>query len=208
MKRTSGWTAAVIATGLLAVASSALSAEVNTSKGHKELLFGFSGLSDLGAGSFNGGIGMRHYINDRTALRPGIQFGWSKHNPDGDNNDTRITTGGANLAWERHHASQVTSVSPYCGLGAGVNFAQSKTTVGTTGDDKTTGMGFSAYGLAGFECGVADGVTLGGEYRLGFNWVKSKFEAAGSTTSVETTDTGLNLGSANGAMLYLGVHWK
>jgi len=38
-------------------------------KGDKAVLFSFSGLSNLGAGSYQGGVGFKKFIKDKTAIR-------------------------------------------------------------------------------------------------------------------------------------------
>ena len=38
-------------------------------KGDKAVLFSFSGLSNLGAGSYQGGVGFKKFIKNKTAIR-------------------------------------------------------------------------------------------------------------------------------------------
>src|SRR5258708_28775275 len=47
------------------------------SKGDKAWLFTLNGLSNLGAGNYNGGVGAKYYISDGTALRLSLGFGTS-----------------------------------------------------------------------------------------------------------------------------------
>lgn len=69
--------------------------------GSKALLFNFSGLDNLNANSFNGGIGGKYYLSPATALRGGLQFASAREddpvNPasgqnaqDGETSGTRV----------------------------------------------------------------------------------------------------------------------
>ena len=56
--------------------SSATAQDFATSigQGSKAILFTFNGLSALGAGSYNGGIGGKFFLSPALALRAGLQF--------------------------------------------------------------------------------------------------------------------------------------
>ena len=73
----------------------------------------------------------------------------------------------------------------------------------------------STFGLfvpVGFEWGFAEGLTLGGEYRIGLDTASHSVEvtpAGGTTTKpVDQSATAITISSANAGSLFLSVHWK
>jgi hypothetical protein len=171
-------------------------AATSVNAGAKAVLFDFSGLSFLGANSFNGGIGAKYFITAPLALRAGLQFGHgSKDTPAnpgvgqaGADGSATATTFGINAAAEYHLLP--TRVSPY--FGGGILFSttttESKNPVTyvppaanpqvTTKDNQNgenidgvaylAGMKFMIGALAGVEFFLAKEISLAAEYRLGY----------------------------------------
>jgi opacity protein-like surface antigen len=203
-------------------ASQASAAKVETAKGTRALVFQFSGLSNLGAGAYKGGLGMRYYIQNGLALRPGLQVDFSAqktkdtiHTPAWTDAKHNITGIGLDLAVEKH-ATGMGSLSPYIGAEVGVSMMNDKTepslpatiSTGTLLKATEKGMKFGIGGLAGFEWGFTEGVTLGAEYTLGlsFNTGKTEYTYQGAPV-VTTGDTkGMSLGFGT-ASFYLSVNW-
>jgi hypothetical protein len=206
--------AAFLAMQFLGV-SQAAAAKVDTDKGTRALVFQFSGLSDLGAGAYRSGIGMRYYIQNGLALRPGLRFDMLSHKTKSgsttltDAKETDMAVG-FSLAIEKH-AAGVGSLSPYIGAEAGVNMFSNKTepshAVGATYESTDKGMSFGVGGLAGFEWGFSEGVTLGAEYTLGLSFGSGKTESkVGSTTTTTDDTSGMAVGFGT-ASFYLSVNW-
>jgi hypothetical protein len=214
----------ILMVGLLSVAGTAFGAEVVTSAGSNALLFQFNGLDNLGIGNFQGGIGIRHYLKDRVAIRPSVTFdlGTVKDKMPADENLSEVKTtdtgGGVNLVLENHFGKGG-SVSPYTGIGAGVNFAQRKvenvfTSTPTTGavtETKDKGTNFQGFAVLGFEWGFAESITLGGEYRLGFTTGSGSREVTqqgvGTNKTNDNSGFGVGVNSANQGALFISVAW-
>lgn len=224
----------MLALGLLAVCAATTagaSASIETSAGSKSLLFAFSGLSDLGVSSFTGnsldlsignqttdlraaGIGARKYINDGTAIRPTVTFGISSSkdkSQDSDRSDAKLSVMaiGVSCALEKHKDVGVSSLSPYLGVGAGLDIISGSFEPsladnppdGTRTKAKASATSFGLFGAAGFEWGFTEGATLGGEYRLGLGMTSGKqedeIEGEGTVTNSETSSLGLGFDTAS-----------
>ncbi|MGD8628653.1 MAG: hypothetical protein PVH52_06190, partial [bacterium] len=97
-------------------------------KGTKQVMFGFSGWS---LSNYKGGIGLRYYVGENTALRFGFDVNWSKDDDTGWDHDVYEQHGteqstyayewstfsvGLGTVLERHFTSSE-RVRPYAGLG-------------------------------------------------------------------------------------------
>jgi len=204
-----------IVLAVMLVATTALAAEVPTSRGDKAMVFMFNGFDDLSLSSYGGdyGFGMRYYIADGTAIRVGVEIGrysWTDDDeatdPDFDSEYTAASYG-VNAVYERHMAGPCSSVSPYWGIGAGywMSSDERKDEAGDTFADSASG--FAGFGVMGFEWGFTDCLTFGGEYLLGFesSSSKSEDEIAGITTTYdEESDSFVGFTTAS---VYLSVYW-
>lgn len=153
------------------------------------LLFTFSGLANIGAGNFEGGIGGKYFLNPMMAVRAGLSFSTISETvpsqaANGKEGKTSATGFGLNGAIEYHLAS--TRVSPYIGGGFGlsttsteskdpVNANQDQVTIknnlgGETisGTTYNAGTSISLYALLGAEFFIYRELSLAAEYRLGF----------------------------------------
>ena len=199
-----------IVLALMLVATTAMAAEVPTSRGDKAMVFMFNGLDDLsieGYGDYNYGFGMRYYIADGTAVRVGLVFGKLSHTDDDIDWDDDYNTYGANAIYEKHMAGPCSSVSPFWGLGVGYSSFSDKNT-DTLGDTWTdSGSGFAGFGLLGFEWGFTNCMTLGGEYQLGFaSWSSETETEIGGVTNTFNEHSNSAMGFAT-ASVYLSVYW-
>lgn len=190
--------------------------------GSKALLFEFSGLADLGAGSYNGGLGGKYFLTNKMAVRGSLQFiDISQEIPfqgDGGIDGTRdVSLFGISGAIEVHF--DTSRVNPYFGGGAGVAF--SSTERKTAAADITQqviikndqdgelgyygGTQFSIFAMLGVEVFIIDQLSLAAEYRLGYTYVSQKDqEVTQGTTTVTTRQgsiTGLGLESAGALIL-------
>ncbi|MDR3609377.1 MAG: outer membrane beta-barrel protein [Ignavibacteriaceae bacterium] len=155
--------------------------------GSKAVLFEFSGLSNLGANNFDGGAGMKYFLTSQMALRGGLQVNvagsTTPANPGtgdvGIDGSATSTTLGIEAALEYHLTT--TRVTPY--LGGGIGFSSTSTdykpavfgtaplyqseTKNATGSGAGTTLNF--FVLMGVEYFIVNEVSLGAEYRLGYD---------------------------------------
>jgi hypothetical protein len=165
--------------------------------GSKAILFSFSGLSFLGAGAFNGGIGGKYFLWESMAIRGSLQFlTASKSTPgattDGSTSATQFGLGGA---VEYHFLK--TRVSPY--VGGGISFSTTATTDKSNTSPQVTvknrtageiigsttylaGTGFGINGLGGIEFFITKELSLAAEYQLGYSLL-SRADEVGTTTT-------------------------
>ena len=198
-----------IVLAVMLVASTALAAEVPTSRGDKAMIFMFDGLAFLSTEEYGGeyGVGMRYYISDGTALRVGVQFGKDTFKDDDFDQEYTDSVYGASVVYEKHMAGSCSSVAPYWGIGAGFSMMSDKyeDSVGDTWTD--SGTGFAGFGLLGFEWGFTDCLTLGGEYMLGFeSWSSDTESDIGGVTNTYNEYSGSVMGFGT-ASVYLSVYF-
>lgn len=215
MKRT-----VLLAVALLLVAGVAHAGEINTVGGTKALIFGFSGLSNLGLSGHQGtyGIGARYYFQEQLAIVPGIQFGLSATTTKAQADDysdekTGSATFGLSCAIEKHITGPK-SVSPYVGVGA--CFSSSATATEPSIPDNapqntlertTVGeFSFGGFLMAGFQWSFAGPMTLGGEYRanLGFSSGSTEREYVDAPKQKSNETSGFNIGFST-ASIFLSV---
>ena len=197
----------IVACLLMLVASSVAGA---ATKGSNELLFGFNGLSNLNASTFDGGIGVRHYVSDNMAYRPSVTLGFGSTKTDGVGGftDHKFTNNniGISLAMEKHSGSSKT-LSPYIGAGVGLTTFSNKEefthaaapATGTPLSTTDSGMSYGVFGLAGFQWFFTENISLGGEYQLGFSGGSQKTEDKDQgqpTTTAKGSGFNLGLGTA------------
>ncbi|MFZ1082168.1 MAG: outer membrane beta-barrel protein, partial [Candidatus Kryptoniota bacterium] len=92
------------------------------SEGSKAFLFDFSGLSDLGANAYMGGIGGKYFLSNQVAVRAMLEFGLhdsTAKETEGANYTVDETMFGIEGAIE-YHLPISSRVSPY--VGGGVYF--------------------------------------------------------------------------------------
>lgn len=190
----------------LMISGVAMAAEVPTSAGDKAMVFMFNGLSDLGLEGYHGGLGMRYYIADATALRVGVSFGSSSHDDKDLDMEGEMSEYGLTAMYEKHLGGPCASVSPYWALGAGYSSWSNKLTSDSDWiESRESGFGF--LGALGFEWAFTNCMTLGGEYELGL-WKYSgetEQDIGGSTdTYWEYDGSFMGVGAAS---VYLSVYW-
>jgi len=203
-------------------------------KGKTAMLFSFSGLSNLNAGDFEGGLGVKYYYQQDLALRLGLQFATASEdvpaNPspgqtgiDGEQSATRF---GISAAAELHRG--VGRANAY--LGAGLGFSRTSTeskspalgaisqvvVKNNDGGENIAGAGtffggsaFSLFALAGVEFFVVKEVSLAAEYRLGFLSLSRADEerTAGNQTLTTKVGGSSSVGIANSGVLTLAFYF-
>jgi len=182
-------------------------------KGDKAVLFSFSGLSNLGAGSYQGGIGYKKFISPKTALRAAVdiynfnqKISWGPEfyptgyvGEDGKYRENRILL---DLAAEIHRNKG--KVDPYYGGGFEFGFTRTKMIESVQGPQGTALVAtevkndldgdaatrFEIYGLFGVEYAINSILTLAAEYHLRFNLVSQPDMKVTDPAGVETSFTG------------------
>jgi hypothetical protein len=176
--------------------------------GRKEIVFTFDRWS---LGAYGGGIGMRYFLRDDVAIRPGLSLRLDHSHDDEDNDISRRgaewapdhgyksrsdgTAVGLSVIGEKYLA-EFHDVVPYIGLGVGYAYTSSE---GHTeynyydhGDydwygGTTTDNSGSLIGLVGVQWRFRDNVSLGGEYEVKASLGRS--ESNGSETELRDGST-------------------
>ena len=182
----------------------AMAAEVPTDAGDKAMVFMFQGLDDL---HFDGyadySFGMRYYIADGTALRGGIMFGMDSWTDDIFDEEGSSKVYGIEAVYEKHLEGSCASVVPYWGLGGQFMSTSEEYTDAVDDEYILSGSGFGVFGALGFEWGWTDCITLGGEYRLGFNSMSAEYEYNGDSTDLGDS----SMSGFDAASVYMSVYW-
>ncbi len=195
-------------------------------KGSKALLFEFSGLADLGAGSFNGGLGGKYFIDHKLAIRGSLQFmDLNEDIPYEDDSgvDGKRTANrfGISAAVEVHF--DTSRVNPY--FGGGVGFAVTSTEYKSDASDLTNqvtvkndedgefgyygGTEFTIFGILGVEVFIIKNLSLAAEYRLGYAYISKKDEEIiqGNTTITNRQGSITGFGLESSGALILSVYF-
>lgn len=186
------------------VASAAFAGGVpNTGMGAKQMVFSFSGLSDLGLGAYEGGFGFRYFYSDDTGIRGMLNFAYGKDEIKvGDTTEEETFTDiGAALVWEKYMAA-IASVAPYMGIGVGYMYSKEEwPDAGATWE--WTGNEIFIPLVAGFQWYFTEAISLGGEYRLSYAYTSGEYKEDGTKVS-ETTMSAFGFSAAS---VFFAVHY-
>ena len=221
---------AIVMLVLLFVTSLSLAGDPKpiTHSGAKALLFDLSGLANLAAGNYGGGLGAKYYIGQDFAVRLGFGF-----NTATTTTKNPLSPLPANQVAESKATSTEFSVEP----AVTYNIARTSTVVAYVGgmflytsssdkrDGNSAGLGVaynagasyrastSSFGLAallGVEWFPWENVSFSAEYRMGYAHGSSETESTTTATSVTTdgpSTNGFGLGSANSGALTLSIYF-
>ncbi len=203
--------------------------------GSMGVLFQFSGLANIGAGAYQGGIGGKYYLTDRTAIRVAAQFQYAKDNlPANPPTGTRGTDGYRSgttfglLAAIEYHLGKGRA-RPY--IGAGALFSTTSTdekdavwapnpqtetkngfnglTLSNINFIPSTTLGFAA--LFGVEFFLYKELSLSAEYQLMYGMMSFKdrvvTQGATTVTTPSPTGTGSRMGIFNDGSVILTVYF-
>jgi hypothetical protein len=195
-------------------------------KQSKALLFEFSGLDNLGANSFNGGIGGKYFINNRMAVRGSLQFMTIDETipfqgTGGFDGEAQADRFGISAAIEVHF--DTSRVNPYFGGGLGIAFTstESRTAEADPTDQVVIkndtdgefgyygGTEFTLFGMIGVEIFIFDKLSLAAEYRLGYgnNSRKDMEVTQGNTTTTFEQGSIKGFGLESSGALILAVYF-
>ncbi len=198
--------------------------------GSKALLFTFSGLANLGAAAFNGGIGGKYFIAEKMALRGNLNFmtssesrpftGGGTGGTDGSNSGTAFGLGAA-----LEYFLAKARLSPFVGGGLGISLSstnqKSPAAAGATqtvienapitvnGIGYVPGFGLNINGLAGAEFFITQEISLALEYQLGY-FLTSASDVktiAGNTTTTEKKGSAGTFGIRYCGFVTLGFYF-
>jgi hypothetical protein len=201
MKRFLGVTVGLL---MLLAAGGSQAAEVEQSQGTINLVFHFDGLSNLDLDGYNGsyGVGMRYFMQDGLAIRPGARVSVMSFTDDSEGasgDDPSDNVFGLSLVLEKYRDVGIESLAPWIGVGASFDVANIESS-GVA--EKLKFTQFGAFVAAGFQWGFAKGVSLGGDYEAGVSIASEEREDEDGETfyDMSVTEFGFNT-----MALYLSV---
>lgn len=199
--------------------------------GSKAVLFTFNGLSNLGAGAYNGGIGAKYFLSNPMAIRAALQFatvhaGVPAASDSGTDGSVSVTQLGISGGVEYHLS--MNRLSPFVGAILGFSTASTKS-VSSTNSPKDTvitiknnengemkypaGTGINLNAIGGAEFFITKELSLSAEYQFGYNLVmrpdQKITKVTGTHTEIDTKKLGSlwTLGISNGGSLTLAVYF-
>ena len=142
-------------------------------KSKKAISFSFDGFN---LGEFNGGIGGKIWLSDKSALVTSIDLDFSDTEYDGgavlvERDDTAFS-GGLKFGLERHFKANK-KISPYIGALLGINYNQrERKRQDTTYTSKSTDSAVvpSLRLVLGVEYFITKNISLSGQHNLGFSY--------------------------------------
>jgi outer membrane protein W len=194
---------------VLAASAALAGGTPNTGMGAKQMVFQFSGLSNLGLSPYEGGFGFRYFYADDTAIRGTLNFAYSKDDvtpTGGTKTEETYTRIGAMLVWEKYMAP-IASVAPYMGIGAGYFYNKwEEPYTGSLADEEkveTTANDLMVALVGGFQWYFTDAISLGGEYRLAYTYSSGETKVAGDKVSENTS----SMFGFDAASVFFSVHY-
>jgi opacity protein-like surface antigen len=212
-----GCTMKRVAVALLIAAVAGTSAWAQKTKaGDKAWLFTLSGLSDLGVGGYNGGLGLLYYLSDDLGLTVGLGFSTSSTTtkaPAGSGGaDEKESSLGLTLSpGVRFNLASSGPIVGYAGVGVLVGIS-SKTTENpnhVSGNKvETSSTSIGAGVTVGAEWFAWSNVSLGASYSLAFTTSsgKTKTTSGGTTTEQDAPSTTTIATTPSGAFT-LSIYW-
>ena len=221
VRRIAGLVGVVVAASLASAQDVSPEIEV----GSKAVLFSFSGLSVLNAGSYKGGIGGKYFLMDPILLRASLAFGMaSQENPQGTYGSNSAMTFGISAGAEYHLA--FARVSPFAGGVIGFSMTSTKIVDSSGGADRTQnnfpstvfpayipGKAFNIGGIGGIEFFITKELSLSAEYQLGWRLPIGYEQKVTSKTTAATTETTVKVpglsefGITNDGSLTLAIYF-
>ena len=187
---------------LLAIASGVHAQDESTirnKQGASALLFTLSGLSNLQAGNYMGGVGASTFMSDNIAIRCGLGFGSNTLTKNNTAEEETTTTAFNGAPGARYNLFNNTNVALYAGGQAMFGLKQIKNTAGGSdvGSVTTTTLGAGLF--AGAEWFAWRNVSLSVEYGLGFvhSSDRTKDAAGVERDGPATTDFTMGISNVN-----------
>jgi opacity protein-like surface antigen len=211
-----GCTMKRVAVALLIAAVAGTSAWAQkTKEGDKAWLFTLSGLSNLGVGGYNGGLGLLYYLNDDLGLTVGLGFSTSstttKAPTGGGEDETKSSLELTLSPGVRFNIASSGPVVGYAGVGVLVGISSETTkNLRYIKDDKEekSSTSIGAGVTVGAEWFAWSNVSLGASYSLAFTTSsgKTKTTSGGTTTEQDAPSTTTIATTPSGAFT-LSIYW-
>jgi len=206
-----------VAVALLAAAVAGTSAWAQkTKEGDKAWLFTLSGLSNLGVGGYNGGLGLLYYLSDDLGLTVGLGFSTSSTTtkaPAGSGGaDQKESSLGLTLSpGVRFNLASSGPIVGYAGVGVLVGIA-SETTENpnyVSGDKvETSSTNIGAAVTVGAEWFAWSNVSLGASYSLAFTTSSGKVKTtSGGTTTEQDAPSTTTIATTPSGAFTLSIYW-
>lgn|GEM_PF-1262326 len=178
--------------------------------GDMALVFEFNGLGAMGMDTYAGGVGFRYFYYDEFAFRGSFNLAYWSWDDEGAGRDTSRAYIGGTFIIERY-MDPIGSLAPYLGGGIGHFWNREWHPTLDPGEPKrdisTTDHIVEMPLVGGFQWFFADALSLGGEYRLAFRYIKSDTHREGAY------DRHFQYGSTRTAFgftavsVFLSLHW-
>jgi opacity protein-like surface antigen len=211
-----GCTMKRVAVALLIAAVAGTSAWAQKTKaGDKAWLFTLSGLSNLGVGGYNGGLGLLYYLSDDLGLTVGLGFSTSstttKAPAGGGEDETKSSLELTLSPGVRFNIASSGPVVGYAGVGVLVGISSETTkNLRHIKDDKEekSSTSIGAGVTVGAEWFAWSNVSLGASYSLAFTTSsgKTKTTSGGTTTEQDAPSTTTIATTPSGAFT-LSIYW-
>ncbi len=170
---------------------------IRNKQGASALLFTLSGLSDLQAGNYMGGVGAATFVADNVAIRCGLGFGSNTLTKNNAAEEETTTTTFNIAPGARYNLFNNTNVAPFAGGQGMFGLQQTKNLAGgaDVGSVTTTTLGASLF--AGAEWFAWRNVSLSVEYGLGFIHSSDRLKDASGTERDGPATTDVTMGISN-----------
>jgi hypothetical protein len=184
---------------VIAIAVAGMSAQdanrCRTKAGDMSMLFTLNGLQDLGAGNYNGGVGLGFYLIDGIQLRFGLGYGSSSETVGEGATEAKESSSSLSFVPAvRLNLLKSSTVVGYTGLQLGYTMNSTSTEAGGTETGSTSGSTIGVGALLGAEWFPWENVSLGLEYGLGFSTSSSTSKDQSGTETDGPSTTAINLG--------------
>lgn len=185
---------------LVAIALGARAQDESTvryKQGASALLFTLSGLSDLQAGNYMGGVGAQTFMADNIAIRCGLGFSSNTVAKNNTAEEETTTTSFSVAPGARYNLFNNTNVALFAGGQAMVGIKRTQNTAGgaDVGSITTTTLGAGLF--AGAEWFAWRNVSLSVEYGLGFVHASDRTKDAMGTERDGPSTTDVTMGISN-----------
>ena len=206
-----------VAVALLAAAVAGTSAWAQkTKEGDKAWLFTLSGLSNLGVGGYNGGLGLLYYLSDDLGLTVGLGFSTSSTTtkaPAGSGGaDQKESSLGLTLSpGVRFNLASSGPIVGYAGVGVLVGIASETTenpnhVSGAKVETSSTNIGAAV--TVGAEWFAWSNVSLGASYSLAFTTSSGKVKTtSGGTTTEQDAPSTTTIATTPSGAFTLSIYW-
>jgi opacity protein-like surface antigen len=203
--------ALLVVAGMAAVSASAQ----KTKQGDRAWLFTLSGLSDLGVGGYNGGLGLLYYLSDDLGLTVGLGFGLQNQTvkaPAAGGADEKTSSLGLTLTpGLRFNIASSGPIVGYAGVGVsvGINNETVENPQHVSGAKvETSSTVFGAAVTLGAEWFAWSNVSLGASYSLGFSTSSGKTKVTSGGTTTETDAPSVtSIGTSASGAFTLSIYW-